>query len=168
MQLHQIAWIVAVVCSSFATLVSIWNIYFHLNHYTEPPVQRHLVRIILMIPVCWNHFCRILITVFKVYSIDSMLGILIYKQSIYFDLLRDCYEAWVIYQFFRLLLNYLGEAATIVRSQAFLKLTLHHYVYINQLEKMIHYCYCWFCLFLMTCSQMARNGWLKFLSKSLD
>ncbi len=75
----------------------------------------------------------------KVYAIDSMLGLLLYKKSIYFDLLRDCYEAWVIYQFFRLLLNYLGRSTVTSRL-----------------------------VMLSVCLQMGRRGLSKCSSKSLE
>ncbi len=55
MRPHEIAWVVGVICSSIATFISVWTIYMHLSNYVEPPVQRHLVRIILMIPV-WRIF----------------------------------------------------------------------------------------------------------------
>ena len=43
------------------------------------------------------------------YSICSSLSFRFYWYSIYFDIFRDSYEAFVIYSFYSLLLSYLGD-----------------------------------------------------------
>lgn len=52
-----------------------------------------IIRILLMIPI---------------YSTVSFLSYLYYKHSIYFEVLRDCYEAFAIASFFTLLCNYIA------------------------------------------------------------
>jgi len=90
LEIHEIAWIVAGICSFGAVFVSTYMIYMHLKNYTEPRVQVYIVRIVLLIPI---------------YTIDSYLSLLFKEYSMYFDLGRDCYEAYVLYMFFRLLVE---------------------------------------------------------------
>lgn len=44
-----------------------------------------------------------------IYSIVSWLSYVFYKSAIYFQLLRDCYEAIVLGSFFYLLMQYLAD-----------------------------------------------------------
>jgi hypothetical protein len=43
-----------------------------------------------------------------IYSTVSFLSYLYYKHSIYYEVLRDCYEAFAIASFFTLLCNYIA------------------------------------------------------------
>ncbi|EFN51463.1 hypothetical protein CHLNCDRAFT_27935, partial [Chlorella variabilis] len=65
----------------------------HLRHYSEPVFQRYIVRIIFMVPM---------------YSICSFPSLIHPSQAIYWNTVRDCYEAWVIYNFMALCLAYVG------------------------------------------------------------
>ncbi|TPX43741.1 hypothetical protein SeMB42_g04610 [Synchytrium endobioticum] len=86
-------WIVTIVFSILASLLSFYLCYRHFQHYFKPNYQRHIVRILLMVPI---------------YALCSTLSFRFYKNSIYFDIVRDGYEAFVIYSFFHLLMDYLG------------------------------------------------------------
>src|SRR4051812_36689184 len=61
-------------------------------------LRKYVIRIILMVPI---------------YALDSWLGLRYNSMTIYFDLLRECYEAFVIYSFFTFLTTYLGGDAKI-------------------------------------------------------
>lgn len=63
----------------------------HMKHWVEPVGQTHIVRILLMVPV---------------YALCSWLSLLLAQHTVYFNLVRDCYEAYVLYQFFALLVHY--------------------------------------------------------------
>lgn len=52
-----------------------------------------IIRILLMIPI---------------YSMVSFLSYYYYRHAIYFEVLRDCYEAFAIASFFTLLCNYIA------------------------------------------------------------
>jgi len=41
--------------------------------------------------------------------VDSWLSLMFKDFALYFDLIRDCYEAYVLYQFFTLLVNFLEQ-----------------------------------------------------------
>lgn len=87
------AWFVTALCVIIGTVLTIQLIYKHLVHFHKPNQQKHVVRILLMVPV---------------YAIDSWLSFRFYWLSVYFDLVRDCYEAIVIYEFYVLLVEYTG------------------------------------------------------------
>jgi len=73
--------------------ISLWEIIQHVIHYTQPKLQKHIIRILWMVPI---------------YAINAWLVLLYPKQSIYMDSARECYEAYVIYNFMKFLLNYLN------------------------------------------------------------
>jgi len=96
--LHMYAWITAGFFTLFATMLSLYLIYKHFRNYTQPHLQRYVVRILLMVPI---------------YAIDSLLSLIFRQYALYFDLLRDCYEAYVLWLFFTLLVNYLNGSANL-------------------------------------------------------
>ena len=78
-----------------SVVVSAYLILRHFKHWVEPQAQAHIVRILLMVPV---------------YAIASWLSLLLAQHTLYFNLARDCYEAYVLYQFFALLVHYFDAA----------------------------------------------------------
>lgn len=44
-----------------------------------------------------------------IYALNAWIGLAFPEQSIYMDSLRECYEAYVIYNFMIYLLNYLND-----------------------------------------------------------
>ncbi|XP_055859277.1 transmembrane protein 184C isoform X1 [Episyrphus balteatus] len=76
-----------------AVPISIWHIIQHVIHFTKPVLQKHIIRILWMVPI---------------YALNAWLGLLFPEHSIYVDSLRECYEAYVIYNFMVYLLNYLN------------------------------------------------------------
>ncbi|XP_050362628.1 transmembrane protein 184C [Nymphalis io] len=76
-----------------AVPISIWQITQHIVHYTKPSLQKHIIRILWMVPI---------------YALNAWIGLEFPEQSIYMDSLRECYEAYVIYNFMKYLLNYLN------------------------------------------------------------
>lgn len=97
------AWpiVVAGVASGFSTLVSVGSLWTHLKQYRKPVMQRYVVRIMLMVPL---------------YSIASWLSLLSFTAASFIDPVRDVYEAFVIYCFFNLLVNYLNGERSIIIS----------------------------------------------------
>ncbi|KAL4803485.1 organic solute transporter Ostalpha-domain-containing protein [Aspergillus unguis] len=98
--LARAAVIVAGVCSLVATLLSIVSIWFQTKNYRKPLLQRYVVRILLMVPI---------------YAASSWASIISIKASLWLAPIRDVYEAFTIYTFFQLLINFLGgERAVII------------------------------------------------------
>lgn len=85
-----------------ALLLTCHQIYLHLRNYTIPNEQRYIIRILFIVPI---------------YSFDSWLSLLLIGNDqyyVYFDSVRDCYEAFVIYSFLSLCFEYLGGESTIM------------------------------------------------------
>ncbi|KAK8721175.1 hypothetical protein OTU49_012887 [Cherax quadricarinatus] len=85
-----------------ALLITCHQIYQHLRYYSNPAEQRWIVRILLFVPI---------------YAFDSWLSLLFFNKDnyyIYFDTVRDCYEAFVIYNFLSLCYEYLGGEGNIM------------------------------------------------------
>ncbi|KAJ2721363.1 hypothetical protein GGI07_004033 [Coemansia sp. Benny D115] len=93
---HKVGWIISGVFALVATIISAVHICKHLRNYTVPRQQRHIVRIILIIPV---------------YSVISFLSYRFYRESPYYTAVRDCYEAFAIAAFYMLLLQYIGDSS---------------------------------------------------------
>ncbi|KAJ8384134.1 hypothetical protein AAFF_G00208360 [Aldrovandia affinis] len=85
-----------------ALLLTCHQIYMHLKYYSSPNEQRHIVRILFIVPI---------------YAFDSWLSLLFFTNDqyyVYFDTVRDCYEAFVIYNFLSLCYEYLGGESAIM------------------------------------------------------
>ncbi|KAL7741900.1 hypothetical protein ACLKA6_012114 [Drosophila palustris] len=76
-----------------AVPISIWHIIQHVIHFTKPILQKHIIRILWMVPI---------------YALNAWIGLFFPKHSIYVDSFRECYEAYVIYNFMVYLLHYLN------------------------------------------------------------
>ncbi|XP_041941313.1 transmembrane protein 184A [Alosa sapidissima] len=85
-----------------ALLITCHQIYSHLRSYTTPNEQRYIIRILFIVPI---------------YAFDSWLSLLFIGNDqyyVYFDSIRDCYEAFVIYNFLSLSFEYLGGESAIM------------------------------------------------------
>nr|XP_056711352.1 transmembrane protein 184C [Euleptes europaea] len=86
------AWFIAGIFLLMTIPISLWGILQHLVHYTQPELQKPIIRILWMVPI---------------YSLDSWIALKYPKIAIYVDTCRECYEAYVIYNFMVFLSNYL-------------------------------------------------------------
>ncbi|KAI6101629.1 DUF300-domain-containing protein [Pisolithus croceorrhizus] len=76
-----------------AVVVSGLSIWLQLRNYRKPFLQRMVVRIMLMVPL---------------YGVASLISLFSLEAAFFIDAIRDIYEAFVIYCFFVLLVDYLG------------------------------------------------------------
>ncbi|KAI1004515.1 Transmembrane protein 184 [Podosphaera aphanis] len=84
--------------SIIASLLSIVSIWRQTKNYRKPLLQRHVVRILLMVPI---------------YSFSSWLSLVSLRAAIYKALIKR--QAFTIYTFFQLLINFIGgERALII------------------------------------------------------
>ncbi|KAM7394426.1 hypothetical protein PAMP_021231 [Pampus punctatissimus] len=90
--IHNKAWFIAGIFVFMTIPISLWGILQHLVHYTQPELQKPIIRILWMVPI---------------YSLDSWIALKYPSIAIYVDTCRECYEAFVIYNFMTFLLNYL-------------------------------------------------------------
>ncbi|SJX64304.1 uncharacterized protein SRS1_14952 [Sporisorium reilianum f. sp. reilianum] len=91
---HDVGWLVCGIMALIATISSSWLIWKHLTYYTCPQQQRHIVRLLIMVPI---------------YAIVSFMSYLFYEQALYYQTIRDCYEAVLVTSFFYLILAYTGD-----------------------------------------------------------
>lgn len=85
-----------------ALFITCQQIYKHLRWYTNPAEQRWIVRILFIVPI---------------YGFYSWVSLLFFNKEsyyIYFFAVRDCYEAFVIYNFLSLCYEYLGGEGNIM------------------------------------------------------
>lgn len=66
-------------CSLATQCVAGYNIHRHLSNYTEPRIQRYMIRIILMVPL---------------YSMSSFFSLAFPSIAFYLTTIRSCYEAY--------------------------------------------------------------------------
>nr|XP_018907847.1 PREDICTED: transmembrane protein 184B isoform X1 [Bemisia tabaci] len=93
---------IAGVCVWTALFLTCQQIYRHLQWYTNPAEQRWIIRILFIIPI---------------YGLHSWLSLLFFNNEnyyVYFFTVRDCYEAFVIYNFMSLCYEYLGGEGNIM------------------------------------------------------
>ncbi|KAK6369166.1 hypothetical protein LTR64_007328 [Lithohypha guttulata] len=91
---HQLILVISAACGLIAIIVSLFLMFMHATHYSRPTEQRHIIRILFMVPV---------------YALVSFLSIWFYYHSVYYEVLRDCYEAFAIASFFSLMCAYLAD-----------------------------------------------------------
>ncbi|EGR51801.1 seven transmembrane receptor, rhodopsin family [Trichoderma reesei QM6a] len=102
--------VVAGAASVVATVLSVISIWLQAKNYRKPLLQRYVVRILLMVPI---------------YSIASWTSMVSLRAAAFVDPIRDIYEAFTIYTFFQLLINYLGgERAVIIMTHG--RAPVHH------------------------------------------
>lgn len=125
-----------------AIIISGVQIIMHLRFFTQPSLQLYIVRILLMIPV--KFFIQI-------YCSCTWLGLCFPKRSIFFQLIQDCYESYVLYIFLQLLIQYLRGEDQMIKSleiskvNFYLRKRLYHlfplnYYYQNSFS-LDKYCY---------------------------
>jgi hypothetical protein len=90
---HVIAWVIGALFVMISLPLALQDIHFHVIHYVHP-LQRHYIRILWMIPI---------------YAVESWLALRFNEQKIYLETMREAYEAYVVYSFFKLMREFLGD-----------------------------------------------------------
>ncbi|MEW5307253.1 MAG: hypothetical protein WDW36_009661 [Sanguina aurantia] len=91
---HHQAWFVGGIFVLMAIPISVYEVAMHTEYYTRPRLQRHVIRILWMVPI---------------YALDAWLALRFTDAREWLHPLRECYEAYVIYNFFAYLMAYLEE-----------------------------------------------------------
>ncbi|PRP79122.1 hypothetical protein PROFUN_11678 [Planoprotostelium fungivorum] len=101
--LRYYAWVIAAFFVLGACITSFIVIWQHIRNYTMPSIQKAAIRIVLMIPI---------------FAVESFFSLVFKDLSFYFTLMRDTYEAYVLYMFFRLLIELAeGEESLIAKLE---------------------------------------------------
>jgi hypothetical protein len=92
---HLIAWYTGAAAVAVSTCLTAWQIRDHLLNNPSRKCRKYVIRILLMVPL---------------YGFESWLGLRYNLNRYYWETLRDCYEAFVIFSFYMFLIEYLdGE-----------------------------------------------------------
>ena len=92
-QKYIVAWGVAAFFIAVGIPVSLHAIHLNILYYRHR-LQRHYMRILFIIPI---------------YSFESWLALRFGPQRIYLETMRECYEAYVVFNFFSLLRDFIGD-----------------------------------------------------------
>lgn len=87
-------WQLAGTFTLIACLISMWHMTAHLRKFRKPSVQRKILAILWMSPI---------------YGITSWLSLVFPSVEAYFAIVKDFYEAYIIYQFLSFLISVLGK-----------------------------------------------------------
>jgi uncharacterized protein Usg len=98
---HVQLWFIAGLFMLLTFPVFLFGLVQHLTHYSRPDLQRHIIRILWLVPI---------------YSVDSFIALRFPKAAIYVDTLRECYEAYTLYNFLRYLQNYLESEYNLIEE----------------------------------------------------
>lgn len=90
---------VATLAAWLSIMISCWTIMRHLLNYSDPKQQLYIVRILMMIPA---------------YAVQTWLSMKHPRYYLWFNAGRDIYEAYVLYIFMQLLIQYLGGERVII------------------------------------------------------
>lgn len=83
---HRLAQVIAECFVGMTIPISAFHAWEHLTNFVRPRLQSQIVRIIWMVPI---------------YSFESLLSIMYMEYAVYFQAMREIYEAYVIYCFMR-------------------------------------------------------------------
>ncbi|MES1911045.1 MAG: hypothetical protein MHM6MM_009665 [Cercozoa sp. M6MM] len=84
-----------------ATILTLHHVRTHAIFNQNPVMRKHVLRILLMVPV---------------YALQAWLGLRFPSSAIVFDTLRDLYEAFVMYSFFLMLVEFVGGEPLLARA----------------------------------------------------
>ncbi|SMY28274.1 unnamed protein product [Zymoseptoria tritici ST99CH_1A5] len=87
---------VAALVACLETFVSIW---LQAKNYRKPLLQRHVIRILVLVPI---------------FSAASWASLTSLRVAFWIEPFRDVYEAFTIYTFFQLLVNFLGGERSLI------------------------------------------------------
>eukprot|EP00466_Bigelowiella_natans_P012274 jgi/Bigna1/128839/aug1.7_g3547 len=87
------AWALAIIFSTLGVGLSLYNVVQHIRNYTVPALQKDIVRLLFIVPL---------------YGVCSVFSLIFWESSPYIEIIRDVYEAFVIYCFLNLMLTFGG------------------------------------------------------------
>lgn len=106
---HMLALSLSAVFSAIAIFISFYLIWRHASHYLKPYEQKQCVLFLGTKKPCLTNpsIIRILLMI-PIYAVVSCLSYGWYHHAIYFEVARDCYEAFAISSFFTLMCHYIA------------------------------------------------------------
>jgi len=87
-------WTFLGLCCFVSCTLSFLLVRNHWRSYSQPVIQRKIISILWMVPI---------------YSVSSWLSMRFTSDAMVLDMIRDCYEGYVVYMFFSLCVAYIGQ-----------------------------------------------------------
>lgn len=94
MFISEWTWWLLGLCVLASCGLSFFTVWRHRSNFSQPIVQRKVISILWMVPI---------------YSVEAWLSLRLSGHGDLLDLVRDTYEAYVIYIFFSLCITYIGQ-----------------------------------------------------------
>ncbi len=98
---HDVAWLVASIFTAMTVFMSVREIRLHLVNYSSPPLQKHIIRILWMPPV---------------YAVNCYVSMRFDSAGVYLTVIRELYEAFCVWSFMALMMEFLHNVASLRRS----------------------------------------------------
>ncbi|GMH41682.1 hypothetical protein BSKO_09592 [Bryopsis sp. KO-2023] len=105
------AWFYAGVFVLLTLPVTFYEVAMHLEYFTSPLLQKFVIRIHWLVPI---------------YALDAWLALHFYSAEIYINPLRECYEAYTIYNFYSYLVAFLDSEVGDLETHMMLKPPFDH------------------------------------------
>jgi hypothetical protein len=94
-------WVTAGSCGVCTMILSVHLILKHLKYWTVPRHQSLIVKILFMVPI---------------YTLCSFVSLVAFHYATYFSAVRDIYEAYVVYLFVKLVMQFGNGEANLTRT----------------------------------------------------
>eukprot|EP01024_Parvocaulis_polyphysoides_P029994 TRINITY_DN27245_c0_g1_i1.p1 TRINITY_DN27245_c0_g1~~TRINITY_DN27245_c0_g1_i1.p1 ORF type:complete len:441 (-),score=43.68 TRINITY_DN27245_c0_g1_i1:266-1588(-) len=107
----QQIWLVAGIFVILTVPISVYEVAMHVEYYYRPTLQRHVIRILWMVPI---------------YAVDSWFALRFKEARFYLDPIRETYEAYVIYNFYMYLIRFLEDETGDLENYMGQKQQQHH------------------------------------------
>eukprot|EP00878_Enallax_costatus_P003177 GHUV01003377.1.p2 GENE.GHUV01003377.1~~GHUV01003377.1.p2 ORF type:complete len:431 (+),score=84.39 GHUV01003377.1:242-1534(+) len=108
---HYMGWFIGGIFVILTIPIAVYEVAMHTEYYTRPRLQRHVIRILWMVPI---------------YSLDAWFALRFKDARAYLDPIREIYEAYVIYNFYAYLMNYLEDELGLVDEHLGKKAQVQH------------------------------------------
>ncbi|CCI42094.1 unnamed protein product [Albugo candida] len=101
MQIETLAYAISGAFTLLSILLSGWLIWTHLLYNPSAAIRKHVIRILMMVPI---------------YSLTSYLALVFNDRKLSFETIRDCYEAFALYSFHCFLVEFLGGQSVLANT----------------------------------------------------
>lgn len=101
MQLQTLAYAISGAFTLLAIILSGWLIWTHLLYNPSAGIRKHVIRILLMVPI---------------YALTSYMALVFNESKLLFETVRDLYEAFALYSFHCFLVEYLGGQSVLAST----------------------------------------------------
>ncbi|OQR86496.1 hypothetical protein ACHHYP_10496 [Achlya hypogyna] len=111
MEILTIAFAISATLTLLTVLFSGWEVWTHLLYNPEAGIRRYIIRILIMVPI---------------YAVTSYLALTIPEYKVYFETIRDFYEAFALHSFYYFMIEFLGGQAVLAQRLLSHKQQTHH------------------------------------------